>query len=75
MLVCAAISREFTVEPPPESEVLQVYLYGEAMTDIEAFLGVVAAEKARDAELVDVTLTAISGKPALVLTFHCASHC
>lgn len=75
MLACEAISREFTVGPPPEPEVLQVYLYGEAMTDIESFLKVVAAEEARDAELVDVTLTATSGKPVLVLTFHCASHC
>lgn len=45
------------------------------MTDIEAFLEVVAAEETRDAELVNVTLTAASGKAALVLTFHWTSHC
>jgi hypothetical protein len=70
----AAISREITVAPSGEFEFSQIYLYDEAITDLDAFIEAVADEKANGAELVDVELTALrtgalSSEPVMVLTF------
>jgi len=64
-------------------EVLQVYLYGEAITDRDAFIAVIEEEEANGAELVDITLTSLltsgnqhpgssCGEAVAVLTFRCA---
>jgi hypothetical protein len=70
----AAISREITVAPSGEFEFSQIYLYDEAITDLDAFIEALADEKANGAELVDVELTALrtgalSSEPVMVLTF------
>jgi hypothetical protein len=68
------------VEPLGEFEFSQLFLYGEAITDLDAFIEAVADEKANGAELVDITLTSLptgrtqpSGatpsEPVMVLTF------
>ena len=80
-MLAGAIGREVTLAPSWEAGFLQVYLYGEALTDPDAFIEVVANEEANGAELVDVELTsmptpgnqpgdAMSGEQVIVLTFH-----
>ena len=80
MWVCAAISRKVTVAPSWDTEFSQVYLYGEAIMDCDAFVEIVADEEANGAELVDVTLTTMPtrgnesvgsecGEQVMVLTF------
>jgi hypothetical protein len=79
-MLAGAISREVTLAPSREAEFLQVYLYGEALTDPDAFIEVIANEVANGAELVDVELTSMptfgnhprgsmSGEQVMVLTF------
>ena len=60
--------------PSGECDFSQIYLYGEAITDLDAFIEAVADEKANGGELVDVELTslatsALSAEPVMVLTF------
>jgi hypothetical protein len=57
VLACVAIGREVTVAPSGDSELSQVYLYGEAITGLDAFFDSIADEEASGAELADVTLT------------------
>ena len=79
-MLAGAISREVNLAPWREDEFLQVYLYGEARTEPDAFIDVIANEEAHGAELVDVELTtmptsgnrpigSMSGEHVMVLTF------
>lgn len=66
--------------PSGEFEISQHFLYGEAITDLDAFFEAVADEQANGAELVDVTLASLptgrtrpsgatASEPVMVLTF------
>src|SRR5918996_5622287 len=67
-------------------ELLQVYLYGDAVADLDALMDVVADEEARGAELIEITRTFLptggspepgssSSEEVAVLTFRCpATH-
>src|SRR3954452_20448029 len=79
-MLAGAIGREVTLAPSREAEFLQVYLYGEALTDPDAFIEVIANEEANGPELVDIELTSMltsgnqpsgsmSGEQVMVLTF------
>ena len=79
-MLARVIRREVNLAPWREDEFLQVYLYGEALTEPDAFIDVIANEEAHGAELVDVELTtmptsgnrpigSMSGEHVMVLTF------